>query len=219
MREIHVDGQPFAAGQGAGTYGELLAVLDPAMAGQSRIVTALRVNGVEEPAFREDAARARTLAPGDRVEVGTRPVQALAHDALADSVRLMPAVAEAATQLGEQLARSAAPDDATALAELAEGLTLLVTLVQAAESWADAARVPRADWLGQHVAEVGRCIDAVNEAQHNGDWVTVADALTYDLAPALEQWRAHLTHALQTFADGALGLSADGGGNAHAPER
>lgn len=216
MREIHVDGQPFAAGQGAGTYGELLAVLDPAMAGQSRIVTALRVNGVEEPAFRDEAVLARPLAPGDRVEVGTRPVQGLAHDALADAVRLMPAVSEAATQLGEQLARTAAPDDASALAELAEGLTLLVTLVQAAEAWADAARVPRAAWLGAHVVEVGRCIDTLNDAQRNGDWIAVADALAYDLAPAIDSWHTHLTQALDAF-PGTSTSPVVGGADGHAP--
>lgn len=196
MQQIHVDGQDFQGADAAGTYGELLAVLDPAMAGRARIVTAIRINGVEEPAFREELARARTLAAADIVEVETRTVQELAREALADAVRLMPAMSGAASQLGAQLGHPVAPVGAAALAELAEGLTLLVTLVQAAETWADAGQLARGPWLGDHVVEVARCIDAVNEAQRDEDWVSVADTLTYDLAPALEQWRATLADAL-----------------------
>lgn len=218
MREIHVDGQPFAGDSAAGIYGELLAMLDPAMAAHARIVTGFRVNGVEEPAFREPPALERVLAPDARVEVETRPVQDLSHDALADTVRLMPALCEAATQLGDQLSGATAPADAAALAELAEGLTLLVTLVQAAEAWADAGQVPRGEWLGRHVVEVARCIDALNEGQRSGDWITVADVLTYDLVPAINQWRSDLALALATFGEPVGEPVAAGGADRHAPQ-
>lgn len=215
MPQIHVDGRPFEAAQHAGTFEELLAVLDPAMAAGARIVTAIRVDGVEEPAFREVPVRGRKVAATAHVEVDTEAVEQLAHAALADAVRLMPALATAATDLSRQLTVSDPHTHATTIRELAEGLTLIVTLVQAAEAWADAGRIPRAAWLGDRVTAVAACVDAIATAQQAGDWVSVADALAYDLAPALDGWRSSLSDALADFG-ARLTATPD---HAHAPAR
>jgi hypothetical protein len=196
MLQMHVDGQSFAGAERARTFGEVLDVVEPAVAGRSRIVTAFRVNGVDEPAFREPGVRGRTLQEGDRLDLATTTAAQLATDALADTVRLTPSLCAAATQTADQLRTTAAPAAAQELGPLAEGLTLLVTLVQAAEAWADAAAMDRDSWLGADVLAVARCIEALEEAQRAEDWVSTADVLTYDLVPALEGWRARLEAAL-----------------------
>ena len=196
MLQVRVDGEPCAGPVPVGSFGDVLGIVEPAAAGRSRIVTAIRVNGVDEPAFRESAVRERVLQAGDHVEVETASADDLTTSALADAVRLTPALCAAVTQLAGQLRTAQPLDAARELGPLAEGLTLLVTLVQAADAWADAAAVVHDDWLGPHVAAVARSIDALDAPQRAHDWVSVADVLAYDLAPALDGWRVQLEAAL-----------------------
>lgn len=210
MLQVRVDGEPCAGVVTAGSFDDVLEMVEPALARRSRIVTAIRVNGVEEPAFREPLVRGRTLRAGDHVEVETASAEELATSALGDAVRLMPALCAATAQLSEQLRTSLALDAARELGPLAEGLTLLVTLVQAADAWADAAALARSDWLGSDVSAVARSIDALDEPQRAHDWVAVADVLAYDLAPALDAWRVHLETALAVLrSDGAEAHAAE----------
>lgn len=207
MLQLHVDCQSFAGAERATTFGEVLDVVEPAVAGRSRIVTAFRVNGVDEPAFREPGVRGRTLQAGDRIDLETTTARQLATDALADTVRLTPSLCAAAAQTADQLRTSEAEIAARELGALAEGLTLLVTLVQAAEAWADAAAMDRDSWLGADVLAVARCIEMLEEAQRAEDWVSTADILTYDLVPALDAWRVRLEAALAGLA--SVGVGAD----------
>jgi hypothetical protein len=207
MRQVRVDQQAFAGAERAETFGEVLDVVEPAVAGRLRIVTAFRVNGVDQPAFREPATRQRRLDAADRVDLETTTARQLAIDALADTVRLTPSLCAAATQTADQLRTTAAEKAARELGALAEGLTLLVTLVQAAEAWADAAALDHESWLGADVLDVARCIELLEEAQRHQDWVSTADVLTYDLAPALEAWRGRLEAALAELS--ATAVEAD----------
>lgn len=199
MLQVRVDGEVCADAVVCESFDEVLGTLEPAMATRSRIVTAIRVNGVDEPAFRESSVRARRLADDDVIEVDTTSATELARAALADAVRLTPDLCAGASQLAQQLRTAHATSAAVELGSLAEGLTLLVTLVQAAEAWADASALSHETWLGTHVLAVGQCIDSLDEPQRAHDWVTVADILAYDLVPALEAWQRHLAadHAAQ----------------------
>lgn len=208
MLQLLVDGASFAGVERARTLGEVLDVVEPAVAGRSRIVTAFRVNGVDEPAFREHGVRARTLQSGDCVDLETTTARQLATDALADTVRLTPSLCAAAVQTADQLRTSAAEIAARDLGALAEGLTLLVTLVQAAEAWADAGAMDRDSWLGSDVLDVARCIEVLEEAQRAEDWVSTADVLTYDLVPALDAWRVRLEAALAGLASAGVEVDA-----------
>lgn len=198
MLQIRVDGETFAGILGAETCGDVLVGVEPALTARLRIVTAIRINGVDEPAFREPASRARRLTGSDCVDLDTSSTRALAVDALADVVRLLPSLCAGATQLAGQL-RTTDAQAPGALGQLAEGLTLLVTLVQAAETWADAAAIVKQPWLGNDVAAVAACIDALEQAQRDADWVSAADVLAYDLAPALDTWCTRLDQDLQAL--------------------
>lgn len=203
MPQIQVDGEPFACPTPTKTFDDVLGVVEPALVARSRIVTAVRFNGVEEPAFRESEVRRRTIAADEHIEFGSsRPVD-IAVAALHDAGRLIPAMSAAAAQLALQLRSDGAANSAAGLGPLAEGLALLLALVQTAEDWANGAGVPHAPWLAVEVETISEAIDAMQAAQRIEDWGTVADALRSDLCPALEAWRTHLAaecHALATAA-------------------
>lgn len=196
MPHVQLDGEPFAGVIGPGPFGEILGVVEPTVATRSRVVTAVRINGVDEPAFREAAVSSRPVAVDDRVDMDTTSTRQLASDALDDAVRLSPALCDAAGATARQLRGPAPRQAAGDLAPLAEGLTLLVTLIQAAEAWADAARLPHDSWLGADVAAVGRGIDALEAAQRREAWDETAAVLDDALVPALEAWRARLAAAV-----------------------
>ena len=53
------------------TWGELLETLDDRARSAHRVVTAVRFEGVDQPSYRDDGMRARSLADLARVEVET----------------------------------------------------------------------------------------------------------------------------------------------------
>lgn len=199
MPHIQLDGEPFAGVTAPGPFSQILGRVEPDVARRSRVVTAIRINGVDEPAFREATVGTRMLAADDTLEIDTTPTRQLASDALDDAVRLMPALCEAASATAGHLRGDAPLQAAGDLAPLAEGLTLLVTLVQAADAWADASQVPHESWLGADVSAVGRGIDALESAQRRQDWHETASVLETSLIPALETWRVRLADAAATF--------------------
>jgi hypothetical protein len=201
--QIQVDGELFTCPSPAKTFEDVLGVVEPALGARARIVTAVRFNGVEEPAFRESEVRGRTLGDDEHIEFGSaRPVD-IAVAALHDAARLIPAMSAAAAQLALQLRSEEAPDSAAGLGPLAEGLALLLALVQTAEDWATGAGVAHAPWLAAEVETISEAIDVMQAAQRAEDWVTVADALRFDLCPALEAWRAHLAAEYDALAHAA----------------
>jgi hypothetical protein len=187
-----VDGEAFASANPAKSFEEVLMVVEPALRVRSRIVTAVRCNGVDEPAFRESDVRIRTLDETDEIDVATATPADIARAALVDASRLIPSMSGAAAQLSLQLRAADAPRVASELGPLAEGLGLLVALVQTAEDWARAGDVPHEPWLGTEVLSISDAVEAMHVAQQSEDWIGVADALRYDLCPALETWRERL---------------------------
>ena len=53
MATLILDGEPLSLAEGPKTLGDLLATVDDQCAGRGRIVTGLRLDGDDEPAFRE----------------------------------------------------------------------------------------------------------------------------------------------------------------------
>lgn len=174
----------------------MLGAVEPRLATESRIVTAVRVNGVEEPAFRDPTVLERTLHEEDAVDMDSSTAGELAVSALTDAIGLMPSLCEAAGQLAPHLRTSTAPAAASDLGPLAEGLTLLVALVQAADGWASAGAIEHAPWLGEDLVTIAGVIDALEAAQRAEDWIAVADGLEFELVPAVQAWRAVLTDSV-----------------------
>jgi hypothetical protein len=170
----------------------LLTAVEPVLGQSGRIVTAVRINGVEEPAFREADVLARVLDERDEIDVETTPVGRMAATALDQALYFIPSLAEGAREVAGELRGARADAARPAIGTLAENLALLMALVHTADLWARQAGLAATDWLGDDVAAVERVASSLVETSGSGDWVSAADALEYDLPEALDAWQIRL---------------------------
>jgi len=75
--KLLLNAKPFLHPTSLETWGNWLQALDASASRTGQIVTAVRFDGVEEPAFRAAQAQARRLAAFESVEVETAPPRAL----------------------------------------------------------------------------------------------------------------------------------------------
>jgi hypothetical protein len=175
------------------TVDALLCAIDPVLGQSGRIVTALRINGVEEPAFRESAVLARDLAADDLIDVDTTPVVLMAAQALDDALRFLPDLSAGARAVAADLRGPRADEGRQALGGLADNLALFVALVHTADLWARQAGLAATDWLGEDVAAVERATGLLEDAAAAGDWAAVAATLDTHLPQSLDGWHRRLT--------------------------
>jgi hypothetical protein len=175
------------------TVDALLSAVEPVLGQSGRIVTALRINGVDEPAFREPDILERSLANADEIDLATTPVGVIAYQALHDALRYLPDLAREARGVATGLRGAQVSEPRKAIGDLADNLALLAALVHTADMWARQAGLAAGDWLGEDVAAVERVAGSIEGAVRAEDWITAADALEYDLTAALEGWQERLT--------------------------
>lgn len=195
MPTLHVDSSLIPGVHAPITVDALLSAIEPVLGGEGRIVTAVRINGVGEPAFRDAAVLTRTLGEEDTLDIETTSAGDLARQALDEAAGAIPLLTGDITALAQALRLPTAPEHRAAIGGLAENLALLTTLVQTADVWARQAGVATTDWLGEDVAAVDEAAQALGEATLSEDWVSAADVLEYDLNTALDAWRQRLAAA------------------------
>lgn len=175
------------------TVDALLSAVEPVLGQRGRIVTAVRINGVDEPAFREAHVLARVLADADQFDVDTTPVDVMAEYALDDAIRFLPELTASARALAVEL-RGASPDAGRpAIGNLADNIALLAALVHTADMWARQAGLAATEWLGEDVAAVERAAGRLETATAAEDWATAAETLDHDVPLALQAWQDRLT--------------------------
>lgn len=192
MPRILLDGADFLPAEPATTWGGLLNTLDKNVAPRERIVTDVRFDGLDEPAFREAAALERTLDPVAMVEVTSGTPAMLMERCLAEASSSIDALCGAAVEVGEAFRGHDIGEASRGLVQLAEGLATLTGIVGAAglALHVDLASVTaNGDTASSMVKELTSLIDTLIESQHVGDWITLADVLQYDVEPALRRWR------------------------------
>jgi hypothetical protein len=173
------------------TWGQWLAVLDRDSSRAGRIVTAVRFDGVDEPAFRAARALGRRLDEASVVEVDTGSRQLLLRDTAQQGATMVTSLAASAASVGEAY-RSVDLSDAHAmLPQLIDGVRSIVTLTDECAAALGTPRpaivchgVPFDSWMD----EFGRRLAVLLDAQAHEDWLTVADCLEYEIAPALRDW-------------------------------
>jgi hypothetical protein len=188
MSHVILNGAPYAANPELGSWGDLLDEVDRGIAASGTIVGAVRFDGVDEPGFREPAILIRPLETDLIVEIETEAPGALLGRVLDEASTSLPAL-EASTRVVAEGFRGADVTQASqGLVQLAESLMNLVALIAAASA---AAGVPVADLAlgGEPVGAALSALDAalgpVLEAHAARDYVTVADVLEFDVAPAI----------------------------------
>jgi len=188
MARVLVNNEAATIEIGLKTLGDLLTWADRASADRGQLVTAIRLDGVDEPSFR-DAAMAQT--PLD--DVATIEVEAVAPaDLVAESVSEaregLNGLRQHTLDVARRFRGTRVVNANEGLATLTQGLGTLVALLEAlggaigislgALSVKDRPIVSLIDDLAQPLVAIG-------EAQAQEDWVTVADVLEFDLEPAL----------------------------------
>ncbi len=188
MTRVLVNSQPRDPEPGLKTLGDLLAWADRTSASDGEVVTAVRLDGVEEPSFREAAHAARTLDDVAVVEMDVATPATLVAASLDEALRGLAGLRRHTLEIAQRFRRADAVFANEGLAELTGGLRTLVSLLDALGT---AMGVPLevAECDGQTAIEVleglGSPLAALSDAQAQQDWVTVADILEFDLEPAL----------------------------------
>jgi hypothetical protein len=191
------------------TWGELLETLDFELGSTHRVVTAVRFEGVDQPSYRADEVRGRSLAGLARVEVESAGAEDLLHDTIMTGRDSVAVLAAGAIQVADTFRGLNINAAHSCFAELAEGvrqLTLLTAAVAAVAvvdlnalscvtPEASSSHVPAQAVASSEPESATQIIDGVSVGlqrllvwQTAHDWVGAADCLEYDLAPALDRW-------------------------------
>ncbi len=177
-------------------WGDLVAALDRDLAPSNSVVTAVRIDGVDEPAFREPDVCARPLGGISNIAIETGRPEALARLCLGDAVDGLVGL----RALTDRAARSFQAGDVASgqsdLEQLSQGLVTILQIVAAA-GIALRGELDRVDEAGRSVATLSKSMDRVItvlvEEQQNQDWVQVADLLLFELDPLLSDWQSFLS--------------------------
>jgi hypothetical protein len=205
MRRVSVNGiqQPFE--NLPDYWGKLLERIDRDADLRGEVVTAVRFDDVEQPAFREEALCACPLAELDSIEVETTARRALIDDALAHGVISCQALATAARDARALFRAGDAAAACRTLVEFGEGIRSLVVLVGAVAAACGTA-FDSAETKGRSVSDdvhaLIRQLEDVVAAQQADDWLTVADILEYEFEAGLEGWRARFSALRFAFSEG-----------------
>jgi hypothetical protein len=191
MTECLLDRTPQPLDAMLETWGELLETLDDGLGAARRVVTAVRFEGVDQPSYRADGVRARTLAGLTRVEVETAATGEILHDSILMGRESVAVLAASAVEVADRFRGVDFVEAQARLAELVEAIRHLTVLTAAVAEVGRfdlnalaCGRLSAADTVGQ----VGAGLQILLASQQAQDWVAVADCLEFDLAPAIDGW-------------------------------
>ncbi len=190
MPRILIDGTDYEATPEPLTWGALLERLDAALAPRGVIVTDVRFDGIDEPAFRDRPALDRPLAELAVVEVTSGTPAALMDRCLAEALASLDPLAAAAAGVGEQFRGHDIAAACDGLVQLIDGMGSLVGILGAAGATlgVDFQRLQCGDEpASARLVELATFLETLAGAQESEDWITVADVLQYDVEPAIRQ--------------------------------
>ncbi|MGE0463958.1 MAG: hypothetical protein AB7Q16_21535 [Vicinamibacterales bacterium] len=191
MSEFLVNGQPFSLESGRKTWGDALDAVETLAVAEGRVVTAVRFAGVDQPSFREAVIQPLAVSGLGRVEIETVPRQRLLRTTLGIAGHSLPEIAGGARQAATAFRRGDETGGHRQLGTLVATVRTLLdlTLVSAAAAGATLAELPCGEDSAEGVlSAAGVVLDTLAQHQRAGDWIALADALEYDLAPAILEW-------------------------------
>jgi hypothetical protein len=195
VTEVYIDGVKQALAAVPGTWGDLLAILDDRVTTTRLLVTEVRLDGVEEPAFRHPSTVVRSLATVGRVDVEVSSLETLLRQSCVDAAGGAAEMADQVLQLGASFRLQDLQAGHAGLARLAEDLRTLVMLLQ---TIAESPGFDRASLaidgvsLQAQLDDLDGWLGSLVSAQATGDWLTVSDVLEYDLEPMLRRLARNL---------------------------
>lgn len=196
MARILVNNAERTADTTPNTWGELLDELDCASATSGHIVTAARFDGVEEPSFRDALLEGCRLDGWQTVEVQTDAPRRLLAACLADVASGVGAMRTAVLRLADLFRGADVATASAGLSHVADDLRALMALVNTLRGpvGVDLASLRTDDQpVPEQMQALERDLNTIVQAQVDQDWLTVADALEYDLEPSLGAWERTFT--------------------------
>lgn len=173
------------------TWGELLELLDQEQARQGEVVTAVRLNGVDEPAFRSPEL-AGTVVPADlEVAIDTAQPATLVLEALDEADAVARNIAAAAQELALAYRRQHVTQANQALRGFADCLGSLVVATSAVAQGANVDLRIVGDGHQSAVSLIQQLIasaDTLAGAQRNRAWTRMADVLEHEIAAIVSRW-------------------------------
>lgn len=173
------------------TLSDLLAEADVRFAARGRIVTVLRLDGADEPAFRERHVIERRLSTLQSVEIESGTPAALALECLAEAGGALHGLAAAAGDVARRLRAGEIRGGNRDLAAISEGIATVVAITGAASLGLGIDLSTRDTPYGTLAAmaqRAARDLDTIIAGQLAANWNAIADVLDDDLAPHLRAW-------------------------------
>ena len=172
------------------TWGELLEVLDKQRGASGDVVTGVRLDGADIPAFRTPQALSHTLDASAEVFIETARPADLISQTLDEAEAATPVLAEAAVALGSSYRGPDVSAANRALPEFAESLGTLIVITSTVAQGAgvDLSVVGDGQLSAmQMINNLIARIDVLLAAQRAGNWTQVA-AVVDEIAATLRRW-------------------------------
>ncbi len=191
MAIVLVNGDITGAVRQAETWGELLDILDAQCAVREDVVTAVRLGGVDRPAFRSPGLRAMPLGADAEVCIETARPADLIRDTLDEAEKVTATIVEAAMCLGGSFRGQDVAGANLALANFADSLGSLVVVTSTVAQATGVDLSVTGDGRVSAVQMINNLIghtETLLRAQNAHDWTAVADAIEYDIASTVRRW-------------------------------
>jgi hypothetical protein len=177
------------------TWGDLMASLDARLARSRQIVTMVRLDGVEEPAFRDPRLCASRLTDYRRIEIETGEPHVLARRSLGEAAEALAELGNATRDTAVLFRTGAIETAEQNLEQVSQSLMMVIRIVAAA-SLALRRELESPDRHGLSVAALTGQLDGLLrdlvEAQGDEDWPRIAATLDGCLAPLIARWQSVL---------------------------
>ena len=186
MLTFYLDGVETGIAGFAQNMGDLLETMDTTLGASGRLVTGIRIDGVDHPAFREPAMTDLALTGLHRIEMSSATPGEFALSCLNEAIGGLGAVSLACAGVAGQFRKGEISAANQALSEIIDSVASGLTLVAGV-----APHLPfddHAPALSRVLAETTRTVDALIAVQKRSDWAAVAGILEMDLPAALLEW-------------------------------
>ena len=191
MAIVLVNGDVTGVVSPAKTWGELLNRLDEQRAACEDVVTGVRLNGVDAPAFRSPELLKMPLEATAEVYVETTKPADLIRNTLDEAEAVSATIVEAALCLGGSYRGKDVSGANRALPEFADSLGSLIVVTSAVAQSTNVdlstlgdGRISAIEMINNLIAHA----DTLLKAQKARDWSQVADVIEYDIAGAVRRW-------------------------------
>jgi hypothetical protein len=191
MAIVLVNGDVTGVVSPAKTWGELLNRLDEQRAACEDVVTGVRLNGVDTPAFRSPELLKMPLEATAEVYVETTKPADLIRNTLDEAEAVSATIVEAALCLGGSYRGKDVSGANRALPEFADSLGSLIVVTSAVAQSTNVdlstlgdGRISAIEMINNLIAHA----DTLLKAQKARDWSQVADVIEYDIAGAVRRW-------------------------------